>query len=51
MHPRTAPTLIKREPDGVAYFYMFEREPGLLWIMADGGRFRVTIREQDLVGN
>ena len=47
----TEPTLIKREPEGVAYFYMFEREPGLLWIMAAGGRLRVTIGEEDLVGN
>ena len=30
---------------------MFEREPGLLWIMAAGGRLRVTIGEEDLVGN
>lgn len=44
------PVIIAREKGTwLAYPYLFEREPGLLWIFTGQGKVQVSVRESDLV--
>ena len=46
----TQPIVIAREKDTwISYPYVFEREPGLLWIFTGQGDLLVSVREGDLV--
>ena len=43
----SAPIVVARKPDGrIAYPYVFDPEPGLLWITAHGGDLRIQLREE-----
>jgi len=47
----TKPIVIAREKDAwLAYPYVFEPEPGLLWIFTGQGKLTVSAREADLLG-
>jgi len=44
------PVVIARQPGAwLAYPYLFEREPGLLWIFTGQGKLQLSVREKDLV--
>jgi hypothetical protein len=46
----SAPAIIARRKHGwIAYPYVFERAPGLLWIFTGSGELKVSVRETDLV--
>lgn len=46
----SAPVVIARKPDGeVSYPYLFEPEPGMLWITAHRFGLKMRIREQDVL--
>ena len=47
----TQPVVIARNAQGwLAYPYLFEAQPGELWITTMQGGLRVKLKEQDFVG-
>lgn len=48
----TAPRIVAREPkQWLSYSYVFESEPGLIWLFSGQGKFAAQARETDLLSD